>query len=187
MHIKYDKNIVQKESPLLLSYYEANKSHFKKTTYNTKVQGNKGEFYSLTRVGDYSFAPYKVVFRNNTKWQASVISTINTVIGETVPILLDHACSISQDLNNNFITEDEAHYICAILNSEIVTSYIKGSSDTRSYKTDLPIKLNKYDKNNKFHRRLADLSKLAHKKVKEGKDIIFVEKCINRIALKIYE
>ena len=108
-------------------------------------------------------------------------------IGETVPILLDHACSISQDLNNNFITEDEAHYICAILNSEIVTSYIKGSSDTRSYKTDLPIKLNKYDKNNKFHRRLADLSKLAHKKVKEGKDIIFVEKCINRIALKIYE
>lgn len=181
------KNVLQKESPLLLSYYEANKSHFNKTSYNTKVQGNKGEFYSLTRVGDYSFAPYRVVFRNNTKWLACVVSTINTIIGKTTPILLDHACSISQDLNNNFIEEDEAHYICAILNSEIVTSYIKGSSDTRSYKTDLPIKLDKYDKKNKFHRRLANLSKQAHKKVKQGKDITFIEKCINKLALKIYD
>lgn len=181
------KNVLQKESPLLLSYYEANKSHFNKTSYNTKVQGNKGEFYSLTRVGDYSFAPYRVVFRNNTKWLACVVSTINTIIGKTTPILLDHACSISQDLNNNFIEEDEAHYICAILNSKIVTSYIKGSSDTRSYKTDLPIKLDKYDKKNKFHRRLANLSKQAHKKVKQGKDITFIEKCINKLALKIYD
>ena len=180
------KETLQRNSPLLLSYYEANKSYFKKTTYNDKVQGKKGEFYSLTRVGDYTFGEYKVIFRNNTKWHSCVVSQIETCIGNKIPLLLDHACSISQDTNGSFITKDEAHYICAILNSTLITSYINGSSDARSYKTDLPIRLDKYDENNTLHKRLSVLSQVAHKKVQENKDISFIEKCISKIILKIY-
>ncbi len=145
---------LKKISPKLAKYYLDNKKFLVKTNYNQKVQGKKGEFYSLTRVGPYTFAPYRVIYRNNTSWEACVISKNF--------LLLDHACSISQDNEGNYLKEDEAHYICAVLNSKIVKNYMENSSDLRSIKTDLIIKLLKYNPEIWIHKMLSIVSKKLH-------------------------
>ncbi|WP_187444865.1 helix-turn-helix domain-containing protein [Rossellomorea vietnamensis] len=151
------------ESKSLLNYYDSVRDDIGKTDYNQRVQGKKGEFYSITRVGPYTFAPVRVAFRNNTKWVSTVIKKGMTPWNEEkMYLLLDHACSISQDNEGNFITEDEAHYICAVMNSDIATNYIIDSSDSRSFKTDLPLRIEKYDKDNENHVALSHLSKIAH-------------------------
>ena len=186
--IPIEANLLKKQSPLLYQFYQVNKNNLKKTSYNNKVQGNKGEFYSLTRVGKYSFAKHRVVFRNNSKWVAAVINDGLTPWGETKSyLLLDHACSISQDRNGNFITEDEAHYICSILNSMLINEYIINSSDSRSYKTDIPIKIPKYDKNNLIHKKLSILSKKAHKAYIDKISTEKFEKEINTLVIEIYK
>ncbi|QYA34132.1 hypothetical protein [Macrococcoides caseolyticum] len=161
-------------APNLVKYYSNIKEDIIKTEYNSKVQGKKGEFYSLTRVGTYTFSPYKVIFRNNTKWVAAVVENIPTIWGEgKPPLLLDHACSISQNILGENITIDEAHYICAIMNSSIVNEYIIGSSDKRSFKTDLPLNIIKYNPNDAIHSKLSALSKKAH--VSESNNLIIKE------------
>jgi len=67
--------------------------------------------------------------------------------------------------------EMEAHYLCAILNSDVVNETIKpiqtkglfGERDIvrRPFMLSIP----KFDSNNPIHRRLAELSKICHAKV----------------------
>lgn len=152
-------------APYLCQYYDKIKDDIKKTEYNQRIQGKKGEFYSLTRVGKYTFCKNKVVFRNNTKWNAAVISEDDPVYENySMYLLLDHACSISQTREGRAITADEAHYICAILNSAIVEKYIVSSSDARSFKSDIPIHIEEYDSGNATHKELVRISKEAHEK-----------------------
>jgi len=66
--------------------------------------------------------------------------------------------------------EMEAHYLCAILNSDVVNDAIKpyqtkglyGERDIVRRPFMLPIP--KFDPNNPVHRRLAELSKISHEK-----------------------
>lgn len=154
---------MEKTAPHLLAYYNSVKDDIKKTEYNERVQGKKGEFYSLTRVGEYTFAKNKVLFRNNTKWNAAVLDEDNPVYKEyQMYLLLDHACSISQTREGRDITKEEAHYICSILNSELVEKYIISSSDKRSFKADIPIYIEEYNENNSIHKELMEISVEAH-------------------------
>lgn len=151
-------------APYLCKYYDKIKDDIKKTEYNQRIQGKKGEFYSLTRVGKYTFCKNKVVFRNNTKWNAAVIAEDDAVYEKYMMyLLLDHACSISQTRGGRAITKEEAHYICAILNSAIVEKYILSSSDARSFKSDIPIHIEEYDPSNATHKELVKISEEAHK------------------------
>ncbi len=152
------------QAPLLAQYYEQARLFMKKTDWNERLQGRKGEFYSITRVGKYTFAPCKVVFRNNTKWCACVVEGLYTPWGETkMPLLLDHACSIGQRPDGNFLSHEEAHYITAVLNAPYVTAYIERSSESRSFKTVFPIKVAEYQPENPLHKELSQLSEAAHK------------------------
>ena len=158
-----EASVLRKESPLLYKYYINNKKNLVKTNYNDKIQGSKGEFYSLTRVGDYSFAEYRVIYRNNTKWVSTVVENSITEWGESKNfLLLDHACSISQTNTGEFITKNEAHYICAVLNSSIVEDLIMNSSDSRSFKSDITLNIKKFNQNSWVHNALSLLSEKAH-------------------------
>ena len=154
----------------LSKYYVNNKKNLVKTNYNSKIQGSKGEFYSLTRVGDYSFSEYRVIYRNNTKWVSTVVKDSITDWGESKSfLLLDHACSISQTNTGDFITKNEAHYICAILNSSIVVDLIMNSSDSRSFKSDITLNIKRFNQNSWIHNALSVLSENAHNHTIEEK------------------
>ena len=154
-------------SPNLMKYFNANRSSFEEqTTYNDKIIGkkHKNEFYALARVGLYSYGNYFVAFRDNTKWQAAVVSKLPVPWSDDGkrPVFQNHAVSISQHADGTFITEDEAHYICAIFNAPIVAQFILKSSDSRTFKIRPPVNVPRFDPKNKTHRKLVALSKQAH-------------------------
>lgn len=161
----FDTGELLEKSPKLLKYYAANKDYLTaQTAYSDKIIGKKGaEYYALARTGIYCHAEWYVIFRDNTKWVASVIGKIDTEWGgEKTPAFQNHCVSICEGPGGSFITEDEAHYICAILNSHIVEDYILSTSDKRTFKIRIPVRILPFNQNNELHRKLADLSKQAH-------------------------
>lgn len=154
-------------APNLMQYLNANRLSLEdQTAYNDKIIGkkHKNEFYALARVGEYSYGDYFVAFRDNTKWQAAVVSRLPVPWSDEGkrPVFQNHAVSISQRANGEFITEDEAHYICAIFNAPIVAQFILKSSDSRTFKIRPPVNVPVFNPINEKHRKLVDLSKQAH-------------------------
>ncbi len=179
---------LSKKSPKLASYFMSFKSVIEsQTTYNERIIGTmEKEFYALARVGDYSFGDCFVAFRDNTKWQACVVSSIKTAWGELKrPCFQNHAVTMSQDLNGKFITKDEAHYICAILNAPIVKKYLYNSSDSRSFKIRPPVLIPKYNSRNKYHKLLASLSEKAHLQYNDETAMAEIDKAIDEAYITL--
>ena len=183
--IKMDELL--RAAPRLASFYQKHKDLIlSQTTYNERIIGKEGEFYKLARVGAYSFAKNYVVFRDNTKWGAAVISSIDTTWGgEKRPLFQNHAVSICEDSEGRFITLEEAHFICGIMNTPVAFQYVLNSSDSRSFPIRPRIYIPKYDKGNPIHRKISQLSKIAHKKYNDEKMITKITNQLNDLYLNI--
>lgn len=153
-----------KRAPKLAAFYQKHKELIlAQTQYNERIIGRSGEFYALARVGAYSFANHYVAFRDNTKWGAAVVSFIDTKWGGLKrPQFQNHAVSICEDGEGNFISLDEAHFICGIMNTPIAFDYVRESSDSRSYPIRPRIYIPKFDASNAIHQMIVGLSKEAH-------------------------
>lgn len=175
------------QAPQLANFYQSNKKIFlSQTDYNDRIIGKKGEFYALARVGAYSFAKHHVVFRDNTKWGAAVISFVDTDWGgKKLPLFQNHAVSICEDVDGNFITENEAHFICGIMNSPIAYNYVLKSSDSRSFPIRPRIYIPKYDASNEDHKLIVKLSKRAHKVYDDEVKISKITQELDELYLKI--
>lgn len=153
------------QSKLLLQFYENNKPIIDKQSARTKaiIEADAGAFYGLARTGPYRFGTNYVTFRKDSEWCAAVVATEPVPWdGEQPVVFQSHAVSMCERLDNEFISEDEAHYICAILNTSVVSRFINASSDQRSYKVRPPVYLPSYDPADSRHRRLAAISREAH-------------------------
>ncbi len=131
-------------------------------------QVNDSAFYTMFNISNDSFAPYRVVWkRMSNDLTATVISTTNTPYGKKPIIPTDTTALLP------FKEKDEAYYVCALLNSTLSSFYIRAfSSAGRGFGAPSILKFVKipqYDNKNTNHKKLADLSKLAHKQVKENK------------------
>jgi hypothetical protein len=147
---------------------------------------NSKEFYSLARVGEYSFAENYVAFRDNSKWQACVISDVLTPWGEYKrPLFQNHAVTISQNALGEFITLDEAHYICAILNAPVTARFLLNSSDSRSFKIRVPINIPAYDAVNEIHKTLSVLSRKAHDNYNDKSAIAVIDKQLDELIVQL--
>lgn len=172
-------------APKLASFYQKFKDLIlSQTTYNERIIGRKGEFYALARVGAYSFAENYVVFRDNTKWGAAVVSSINTSWGGIKrPLFQNHAVSICEGLDGNFITNDEAHFICGCMNTPVAFDYVLKSSDSRSFPIRPRIYIPKYDSDNPIHVEISNCSKEAHRKYDSDSDINRIVTRLNQLYL----
>ncbi|MDW8114033.1 MAG: hypothetical protein RMJ34_03750 [candidate division WOR-3 bacterium] len=126
-------------------------------------------FYAMFGVSTHTMSKYKVVWKQmSNDIYGAVISQIKTPIGYKIIIPLHTTAFIS---TNN---EDEAHYLCAIINSKPVREFIKSfSSAGRGFGTPSVMEhigIPKFDPNNKIHKELSLLSKECHKLKEEGKD-----------------
>ena len=81
MRVPIPLKTLRSNSPLLAKYFlNFQKIIESQTEYNDRIIGKQEkEFYSLARVGEYSFAENYVAFRDNTKWQAAVISNVSNM------------------------------------------------------------------------------------------------------------
>ena len=119
-------------------------------------------FYSQYNIADYTFARYKVVWKRMANdLVAAVISQFKTPFGFKTIIPTD-TTSLFAATN-----EDEAHYLCAVINSKPVRDFIRSYSaagrgfGAPSVMSHLGLK--KYDAGNQRHRQLVQISKTLHK------------------------
>lgn len=176
------QQILAKTSPKILSYLIEQKHRFKEqSSYNSRIVGEKHntEFYTFTRVGEYSHASTYVAFRHNTKWAATVIESVDSPWGASLaPVFQSHALSISEG-PNGAISTDEAHFVCAFMNAPLVQKYVYQSSDLRSFKVQPQLNIPRFNQRNATHMELSALSKQAHALVVAGKPIAKLDKMID--------
>jgi hypothetical protein len=145
----------------------------------------KTEFYAMYGIGEYTFEKYRVVWkRMASKMAAVVLSRLRTPFGLKT--------AISTDTTSLFAVEDEkeAHYLCGILNSDIIDEYIRSFSSagrgfgTPSVMNNLAIP--KFNGNNRIHMKIAELSQKAHTLVAQRKEIEKLQKELNDAVERLW-
>lgn len=175
---------LRRRSPMLYEFLQDNKAVLGvQTNHNTKIMGKTNtEFYSIARVGAYSHADNYVVYRDNTSWGAAVVSKMDVPWGgQRVPVFQNHAVTICERPDGSFISAQEAHYICAVLNSTLVTRFVLSSADSRSFRVRVPVNIPLFDSGNDVHTELADASVNAHASWDSDTDIQAIDRDVDRL------
>ncbi|MCM8831360.1 MAG: hypothetical protein NC918_04140, partial [Candidatus Omnitrophica bacterium] len=145
-------------------------------------------FYSQFNISEETFARYKVVWKRMTNdLIAAVISQFKTPFGFKNIIPFETTAFISTD------NESEAHYLCAIINSNPVRDFIKSfSSAGRGFGTPSVMEhigIPKFDPKNPLHLKLSEISKKCHQLKLEGKEkeIEKLEKENDELVKKLFK
>jgi len=128
-------------------------------------------WYAMFGVGPYSLAAWKVVWRRMTReFTAAVVGTMSLGGLPERPILPQETITFIPCEH-----EQEAHYLCALLNSPQVLARARSCSvaggksfGTAGMLADLGIP--KFDPDSAVHRRLASLAQSASRAVAKGKN-----------------
>jgi hypothetical protein len=138
----------------------------------------RGAFYSIFGVGNYTFAPWKVVWREvGHEIDASVVD-MAYVDKSRKAIVPDHTC-VAVPCEK----KDEAHYVCALLNSSpvrlAIRNYIVLYPDPHVLKN---VRLPKFSEKNRIHVKLSEISIAAHRAASAG-DVEEVKRLEGKIDL----
>lgn len=154
--------LLRKDS-LLYEYLLRHKKLIDKQSDKSKEMRLGEEFYALSKLGEYTFAPYIVAVRDNTKFCATVVKVTDTPWGEQKQtICVKHNMIISQRLDKEFIGEDEAYYICGILNSDVVVDYMHSTFKKNGFSLNkAKFALPEYKASDLRHKQIMELSKEA--------------------------
>jgi hypothetical protein len=166
-------------------------TYFKDILLETRARNSKfydktlDPFYFLDNVGTYTFDPWKVVWREQNKQMVScVISTKQDELLKGKLIIPD-----SKVLFCPLKDESEAHYLCAMLNSKIVTDIIEGYTIELQRGTDVLdfIKIPRFDPTKELHCKLESLSKQAHAVFNKKEQLTLIEVEINKLASQVFK
>jgi len=139
----------------------------KRSAYTLLRKGHP--FYIMVNIRKNSFAPYKVAWkRMGDKINASVLSPLEDSYIGSKPIIPQETISFIP-----LKQEEEAHYLCSILNSVEITFLVKSFSQLGGKSFATPsilgqINITRYDPKNEIHQKLAQLSEKAHKLASEN-------------------
>ncbi len=168
--IPYSQELMKSRWPRTFSYL----TNFRDILLNrgsTTIRrlAERTEFYAMFGIEKRTIANYKVVWKAmSNDIYASVISQVKTKLGYKVSIPLHTTSFFSTD------NESEAHYLCAIINSNPVREFIKSfSSAGRGFGTPSVMQhvgIPKFDPQNKIHKKLSEISKKCHKLKFENKE-----------------
>ena len=152
-----------------------------------KALASRTAFYAVLGVGEYTLANYKVLWQGlASDIIAAVVSQAKTPFGYK-KIISTHTTSLFATQNEN-----EAHYLCAIINSRPVLEFIKSySSAGRGFGTPSVmdhVGIPRFDSQNELHQKLALLSKTLHKfKANDKKEeITKLEKEVDRSVNELF-
>jgi SAM-dependent methyltransferase len=154
----YPEASLQVDYPKTYAYLKRFEKELRnRSGYKQILSRREKEFYGLMDIDDYTFAPWKVVWTRIGRIQAAVVSSSAgkvVIPQETITLV---PCD----------SPEEAHYICAIVNSAVfqfaAESYSqKGGKSMGTMHLLDHIRIPCYDPNNPVHRRLAELSMQAH-------------------------
>ena len=131
-----------------------------------RLWGEGNPFYSLYDIGDYTFYPYKVVW----KYVAGKISGKAEFSTAVLQPITDKFVGMKAVIPNEKLmlipleNEQEAYYVSGILNSSIVQLLVASYVIETAISTHIAkmVKVPKFDQNNSLHQKISELSKEAH-------------------------
>jgi type I restriction-modification system DNA methylase subunit len=157
-------------------------------------------FYILDNIGTYTFAPYKVVWKEVSArmtvggFHVAVVEPLqDKYLGETT-VVPDHTVALIPVED-----KDKAYYLAGIFNSTIITFALQYAVVESISNLNIP----KFDPNNDLHRRIAELSRRAHEVAKciyaetkpdycnnirnPEKELEEIEKELDKAVAKLYD
>lgn len=146
---------------------------------------NTDPFYSMFNISEKLFYPYKVVWnRMGKRLEAAVISSqTDKELGKKI-LIPDNVLSFIP-----FKELEEAHYVCAIMNSSLNSFLLNqfSVSGAKSYGTPSILNYLNIKKYNQspIHEKLSKLSKILHLETKKDKNSI--EKQIDDLIFELYQ
>jgi len=185
---------LSKESPntyMWLDYYHDE-------LLDTRIQNGKffnakiHPFYRLDNVGEYTYAPYKVLWKEQTGSMAAVVVStyLNSVPNAEPDLFTDDKIIVvdSKVLMLDVYNEMEAFYVCGIINAPIVTEVVDGYAISTNRGVDVLkyIAIPKYDATKEKHKAIAKISMAIHEKAKEGKDYCELEKQLSSAVFALF-
>ena len=175
---------MQTDYPKTFTYLKRFETMLRKRPAFHRFFKKEAPFYSIFNIGEYTFSPWKVVWREvANELDAAVIGPLDRADGRktTIP---DHTCILIPCEH-----KDEAHYICSALNCSpvrlAIRNYIVLHPDPHILNNVCIPQFNSKDKN---HLRLAELSRTAHK-ARAKNDAPAIQKLegeIDRVAGKVW-
>ena len=140
-------------------------------------------FYSMYNVGPYTLAAAKVIWRRmDRKIRAAVVESVDDPLLGLRPVIPQETCVLIACASG-----DEAHYLCALLNSSLVHDLVASHSvaggkgfGTPSILDYLPLR--KFDPADPRHAELAALSRRLHALAEEqapvGRDLHDIDRLV---------
>lgn len=117
-------------------------------------------FYSILRIGEYTFSKYKVAWRYIAQSfiTAVITSAQDCFVGEKLYIPNEKIMYVGTDC------KDEAYYLCGVLSSSPVSYCVKCYMNPTSISAHVLDKLNiaQYDPNNVLHQSIARICEAGH-------------------------
>lgn len=148
---------------------------------------SRAAFYSMYDVGPYTLAPFKVVWRRmDRRIRAAVVEPVEDPLLGSRPVIPQETCAlVAAD------STDEAHYLCATLNSSLVGFLVASHSVCGGKSFGSPgmldfLRIRRYDPGNAFHRELASASRQAHCLKARGADMAAIQADIDRLGARLW-
>jgi len=174
----YPETVMEERWPHTLDYLRGFRGELMARALYKKYHARAAHpFYSQFNVGAPALAPFKVVWkRMSSDLSAAVVSDWEGPLGRKMVLPLETTAFIGT------AAEDEAHYLCAVMNSSPVRRFVKSfSSAGRGFGTPYVaarIRIPKYDPACGEHRSLAAMSLAMH-----GDSTAGCEESIDRAVL----
>ena len=186
----YPEASLQEDYPKTYAYLKRFEKELRnRSGYKQILSRREKEFYGLMDIDHYTFAPWKVVWTRIGSIQAAVVSSVRSVSSDDEKVVIPQETITLVPCNSS----EEAHYICAIVNSVVfqfaAESYSqKGGKSMGTMHLLDHIRIPRYDPNNPVHREFADLSRQAHVIVARGDTARLgqVEKKIDELAAQVW-
>lgn len=169
------ESVLKRQAPETFAFFKLFEEALRKRSgYKKFFRSGVDPFYSVYNVGPYTFAPHKVLWRE-------VAQDLRAAVSSGEPILVpDHTLvSIATE------SEEEAHYVCAMLNSTpanyIVTNYVALHPAPHILKY---IRIPRFKRSDANHKRLASLSRRCHEAVLAEKpdEVGKLERDVDRVV-----
>ncbi len=179
----YAEDWTQRECPLAWSYFKRFEKLLRaRKAFQKFFDPERDPFYSMYNVTADTFVPFKVCWMDvSATMKATVLEARE---GEALTIPEHKVMFIA------VVSADEAHYLAAVLNSNIVASTISGYAVDNSISTH-PIEnivIPRFDGDNALHDRLSQLSRAAHDEVTKADEraVRATQKAIDKEVLSLW-
>ncbi|WP_417811962.1 Eco57I restriction-modification methylase domain-containing protein [Thalassospira alkalitolerans] len=152
-----------------------------RSTYKLRQLASNAPSYAIYNTGRYTFAPYKVMWPEQGKFEVAVAESATVPQRSGMfPYVPDHKVYFAE-MEDKY----QAHYLCGLLNCSLVREYVEshtiGIQRSNVFKH---LKLPRYDKGNSDHIRLWALSLAAH----QAKTVTHREELLekmNKVSMRI--